>query len=294
MNIKLTLLASFLLFCTSFAQNIPDNKEIALAERTIKVATFNIKFASLDNSPTAWPTRKAALLKQINQLNPDIIGMQEVLLVQYNDILAAKDGYAFVGCARDNGRLNGEFSPILYNTERFTLSDSGTFWLSETPEIPGSVSWDSACTRICSWARFIDKKTDKAFYFYNTHLDHQSEQARINGLKLILTRISQRTYNNEPFILTGDFNCTPDSEAITFVLNPDDKSTAMLNTFDAINQQAQEVSTFNGFRDNYNKGIIDYIMVSGNWQINDAGIDERKIDNSFASDHFPVWAVLSF
>ncbi|MBN2843945.1 MAG: endonuclease/exonuclease/phosphatase family protein, partial [Sedimentisphaerales bacterium] len=192
MNIKLILLAASLLFCTSFAQTTPGKQDKALPEHTIKVATFNIKYASLDDSPTAWPTRKAALLKQIDELSADIIGMQEVLLVQYSDISAAKNGYAFVGCARDDGRLRGEFSPILYNTERFALTDSGTFWLSETPEKPGSISWNSACTRICSWARFIDRKTDKAFYFYNTHLDHQSEQARMNGLKLILTRISQR------------------------------------------------------------------------------------------------------
>ena len=265
----------------------------AKKSQELKVATYNIRYGSMDNSPTGWPQRKNALLKQITEVAPDIAGMQEVLIFQYKDIDTAFDNYSLIGCGREDGVCQGEFSPIMYNNDKYTVCESGVFWLSETPNIPGSMSWNTACTRICTWARFIDLQNDTSFYMYNTHLDHVSDAAKINGIKLIISNIENRTFKNDPYILTGDFNLFEGSDIINFVT--DNKKHNKINfteTYRKINPDKTDISTFNGFKDDYNKGKIDYIFTSPEFEITGAGIEEHKVDGIFPSDHFPVWATL--
>ena len=113
---------------------------------------------------------------------------------------------------REDGREAGEFCPILFRAAKFSLDSSGTFWFSDTPEIP-SRTWGNRVTRICTWARLIERDSGTAFYFYNVHLDHESQAARVKGVSLLLSRIRKRPAD-DPVIVTGDFNAEPDNAAI--------------------------------------------------------------------------------
>ncbi len=264
--------------------------------KSIKIASYNIRYGSMGTSPTAWPKRRSALTKQIEAINPDIICMQEVLYFQYEDIAAHNPDCAFIGCGRDDGKMAGEFSPILYNTKRFAACESGVFWLSETPDVPGSIDWDSACTRICTWARFIDRVNEKGFYVFNTHLDHVSQAAQDNGVALIMKNIAERTFKDDPYILTGDFNAVENSELITKICNSGNSGSGLKfgYPYRKINPDVKDVASFNGFRDNYRNNIIDYIFTATEFTTVDAGIENHKVDGVFPSDHFPIWAVVEF
>ena len=175
---------------------------------------------------TAGRKRREMVFELIRKQKPDLIGMQEALRFQIDEILKAVPGLDEVGVGRDDGKAKGEFSVILYRKDRFRLDEHGTFWLSNTPEVPGSKHWGNTIPRICTWGRFVEIKgsgsgsgnapASPGFYLFNTHLDHQSQPAREKGIKLILERIAARTHP-EPFALTGDFNAPEDNPVVTLV-----------------------------------------------------------------------------
>ena len=148
------------------------------ASETFNLGTFNIR-CPVDKTPNTWNERKARCLAVIQQNKFDIFGVQEAKRKQLDDLLGNE--FAFVGGGRNDFKNKGEFSAIIYRKSRFELIKGGTFGLSEKPHIPGVKSWKSACPRIATWGFFLDKKTGKKFIYYNTHLDHKSELARING-----------------------------------------------------------------------------------------------------------------
>jgi endonuclease/exonuclease/phosphatase family metal-dependent hydrolase len=141
----------------------------------VKVMNYNIRYGTADDGDNSWTNRSEFLVAQLREQKPQVIGMQEALRFQIDEIRKALPYYDEVGIGRDGGE-KGEYSCILYDTRHFALTDSGTFWLSETPG-KRSQDWDSACVRICTWALLEDKETGEAFYHFNTHLDHQSNSA---------------------------------------------------------------------------------------------------------------------
>lgn len=274
----LTFLPFFLLSgCKSFIS--PDD--------TFTLATFNVR-CPVDKSPHSWEERKARCLSIIRQNNFDIFGVQEAYRNQLDDLTA--DGkFAFVGKGRNDFKDNGEFTAILYRTDRFEVLDSGTFGLSEKPGVPGFRSWNSRHPRIATWGLFRDKKSGKTFIYYNTHLDNYSEDARINGIKLLKKHASEKAAN-APLVLTGDFNARPDTPTWQ-------TAASFLKDSSRISRTPHEgpVQTFHSYgRKVYTSPYpIDFIFVSGSFTVYTHKTIDTKFPEGYASDHYPVVVTLS-
>ena len=137
-------------------------------EPNVRVMTFNVRYATAPDGDNAWPKRKTLLIDTVRKFDPDLLGTQEVLALQADYLAESLSDYKLVGVGRDDGKRRGEYSAILFKTARFELVDSGTFWLSETPDVPGSKSWDSALPRVATWARLRDRSTGAGEICYGT------------------------------------------------------------------------------------------------------------------------------
>jgi endonuclease/exonuclease/phosphatase family metal-dependent hydrolase len=217
---------------------------------------------------------------------PDLIGVQEALRFQIDEILAAVPGYASTGVGRDDGAAKGEFSAILFRADRFHVADSGTFWFSDTPETPGSMHWGNRITRICSWARFVDRD-GRVLAHYNLHLDHQSQPSREKSTALLRQRIDARRRPGEPVLVTGDFNAGEQNPALRALIGP------FVDTFRVTHPDEKAVATFTNFKAAPPDGDkIDYILVEPGTEVLEATIVRTSRDGRFPSDHFPVTAVI--
>jgi len=256
--------------------------------------TFNIRLNTKADSLNAWPYRKDNAASQILFHDVHLLGVQEALHDQMIDLQDRLPRFKFVGVARDDGKQKGEYSAIFYDTTRLQALDSKTFWLSLTPEVPGSKSWDAAITRIVTWAKFKDRKTGKTFFAFNTHFDHMGKEARRESAKILLQKVSSIA-GKTPSIITGDFNARPTDEPIQVI---SDKS----NPLHLIN--ATEISatphygptgTFNGFgpkeRDDQ---PIDYIFLKGPWKVKKHATISQTWNGRFASDHFAVLGTVTY
>ena len=175
---------------------------------SISVGTYNIRYMPGDEgTPNAWKNRKAGLVREIAKMDLDVFGMQEVFPAQAAYITNALPQYAVVGDYRETDRVSGEASPVCYRKERFDVLESGTFWLSETPDVPGRKGWGAACPRVCTWALLRDRRSGKRLVFANTHTDHVSELARKEGMLLIIRRMRGLAPDGTPIVFTGDHNC---------------------------------------------------------------------------------------
>lgn len=247
-----------------------------------RVATYNIR-CPVDKTPNSWAERVGRVQALIQRHNFDLIGLQEATAGQSDDLLT--EGWAYVGCGRDDGRRGGEASGILYKQTRFDLNASDTFWLSETPEVVGSKSWNTACTRVCTWAKLTDRTTGHQFIVFNTHLDHKSGAARENGMALILSRMPELA-RGLPVIFTGDMNAQPDSAPIILARTKLNDAAEL-----SVTKRTGPDGTFNGFKFNEpHKAIIDYIFVSAGIKVlTHATLDDSE-NGLYPSDHFPVAA----
>lgn len=245
-----------------------------------KICTFNIKYDNPSEGVHAWDQRKQSIVSFIAIEKLDIIGMQEVLHNQLSYLLENLSGYKSIGRARDDGKSKGEFSPVLYNSKRYHLIDSATFWLSETPAIP-SKGWDAAFPRVCSWAKLKDIKTADTLLVLNTHFDHVGKKARAESVDLILSKIDSMNFSGK-IILMGDFNLEPNALPIQHI-----KKVGFKDAYYAdLNLGPQ--GTFNGFKigENYDRRI-DYVFYQHLEPLHYCNFSLR-IENTFLSDHFPV------
>lgn len=261
----------------------------------IDALSFNIRFDNPKDGENAWPNRKEMVGQWVKSESPDVIGLQEALRHQIDDIKKVATAYSEYGVGRDDGKSRGEHCTILYLKKRFSLdkSDCGTFWFSDTPEKIASKSWGNEIPRICTWARFIEKKTDKGFYVYNVHYDHRSQPSRLGASELIIQRISKRKRSNDPIILMGDFNASENNPAIkTFK----DEPLNLVDTFRVVKPDEKMVKTFHGFRGgSFSGGKIDHVfMLPKMGKVSSAEIVRFNKDKRYLSDHYPVRAKLSF
>lgn len=259
---------------------------------TITVMSYNIRYDNPDDGINAWPNRKDHVAEMMTEIyNADIIGVQEALKHQLDDLEARMPGYSWVGVGRDDGKDQGEFSPIFYKTDRFDLIATNTFWLSETPHRPGSKSWDAAITRIATWARFIDQESGQEFYIINSHFDHRGEVARVESARLI-TGFIEELDEGIPVLLTGDFNVTEESDAYA-VLTDSPK----LNDARYLSEEGHEGPTAS-FSDwetlQSEESRIDYIFVNNHVIVLSHQIADDRYGGRFPSDHLPVIAGFSF
>ncbi len=201
--------------------------------------------------------------------------------------------YAAIGIG-SGGETKGQYSAILYLKERFAVSESGTFWLSETPETP-SKDWGSAHLRICTWAHLVDQDTEQPLYVYNTHLDDGSKTARENGARLIMKHIRGQTLR-APVILLGDFNAPENSDVISYVKGTepltDPTSVRAVDSFRILHPKRNNVGTYHGFTGQSSGPKIDYIFVTPGIRILEASILKTNRNGRYPSDHFPVTARL--
>ncbi|MBK1440627.1 endonuclease/exonuclease/phosphatase family protein [Parapedobacter sp. ISTM3] len=253
---------------------------------TLNVASYNLRMDTPRDSLNAWPHRKANVKALIQYHDFDIVGTQEAFIHQINDLLEMP-GYAYFGAGRDDGQQGGEHSAILYKKDRFEIIDSGNFWLSETPEVPG-LGWDATCcNRICSWVKMTDKNTQRAFYVFNAHFDHQGVVARRESGKLMVAKIKEIA-GELPVICTGDFNSTPETEQIKGL-------SALLNDAYSATKMPPygPVGTSNGFRFTAPlRNRIDYVLVSDHFEVTKYAVLTDAKDQRYPSDHLPVVATL--
>jgi len=269
------------------------------APEPIAVMSFNIRYGTANDGENRWTNRRDMLFALLRTENPDLIGLQEALRFQIDEILAAVPGYAAVGVGRDDGKAAGEMSAILFRTTRFHVAASGTFWFSDTPEIPGSMSWGNRITRISSWARFVDRD-GSAFIHYNLHLDHESQPSREKSTTLLLQRIAARPVAAEPVIVTGDFNAGESNPALHVLVGsagpaavqaPGATPPPFIDTFRAVRRHEKEVGTFSSFVFGQTSGEkIDYVLVQPGTEVLASAIVRTGDGRRYPSDHFPVTA----
>ena len=184
----------------------------------LTVMSFNIRYGTANDGDNHWTLRREFLFDVMREADADLVGLQEALDAQIAALLQALPQYGVVGVGRDDGRTRGEYAAILYRRDRFRVSDAGTFWFSDTPEVVASRSWGNNITRICTWARFVDRD-GQAFWHYNVHLDHESQPSRERSTALLADRIAARRAPTEPVIVTGDFNVGETNPALTRLMH---------------------------------------------------------------------------
>ena len=263
---------------------------IAFAQKNaapINIITYNIRLNVASDGVNAWPNRKDNVKALVKFHDADILCVQEALPEQF-DALLENSNFDVVGVGREDGKRKGEFSAVYFDKERFIKKDGGTFWLSQTPDVP-SKGWDAALNRVCSWVRLYDKLNKKEFLVFNTHYDHIGVQARIESAKLIKQKI-QEIAPRLPVVYTGDLNVTPETEAISTI------KSFLIDTKD-ISQEAPygPNGTFNAFDFNSElKNRIDYIFVNKGFKVQKFAVLSDSKDKRYPSDHLPVFARLWF
>ena len=268
---------------------------LAPAAEPLRVMSFNVRLSAAKDGDNAWPKRTELFFATIAAYGPDLIGFQEVLADQHDTLTARMPDYGFSGVARDDGKRHGEWSNIGYRKARFTLVDSGTFWLSETPEIPGSKSWDAALTRICSWVRLRETATGKEFVYANTHFDHVGKIARAEASKVISQRVSAIAAG-APALLSGDLNINEENPAYAVFVNPiTPGAIRWIDAFRAVHptRGADELS-FHAFKGGTQGSRIDFIFHTDHFVATAAAIDRTSKDGRYPSDHYPVTATVKW
>lgn len=254
---------------------------------SLRVLSYNVRYAS-DQPPNQWAVRRPVAKAMLGELKVDLIGMQEAKIQQVKDFETDLPEFKWIGTGRDGGD-KGEFMAVFYRASRLKPVEHGHYWLSETPEKVASSSWDSACNRMVTWVRFEDLSTHQEFYLINTHLDHQSQQARDKGAELIVERTA-KLEAELPVVITGDFNSADTSSSVykTFI------NGGLDDTWNSAEKKGTEMNTFHGYRPPPGESHkrIDWILSRGNVRTTSTRIVEFKKDGQYPSDHFPVLAEL--
>ncbi len=287
---------------------------ISLAASPVRVMTYNIRYSAgdVDSADNNWPARREALAQLVENERPEVVGFQEVLPDQLTWLRGRFPAYEFIGVGR-NANGDGEASPVAFLKERFSVVTNGAFWLSTTPDTPGSKSWGAAFPRVCTYAVLKDKGTGQVFSFADTHTDHKSEEAREKGMLLIIERMKEFC-KGAPIVFVGDHNCLEYEkpaqrvakllkDALYVSETPPEGSWRTFNYWrykekehtitDALAKPVHERSVSGSKSDSKR---IDYIYVSpGTKVLNYQTIaTPRPGTKLYPSDHFPSVATLVF
>lgn len=251
----------------------------------LKVMSCNLRCISpTDFGKKSWFYRADLIIKNIEAERPDVIGFQESTKFHYKYLTDTLIDYDSIITFRDKQFLS-EGCPVFYRADKYKLIDKGSFWLSETPE-EMSKDWDAACYRICSYVILETKDTNKKFVVFNTHLDHVSDEARINGINVILDKIKE--FGGYPSMIMGDFNATEDSSTY---------KAATENFLDTKYQAPsfEESCTYQAFGEKLDNECIDYLMISKTgFKVNSFKVVTTTYDGVYPSDHFPLSISLQF
>lgn len=252
----------------------------------LRVMSFNLKYDFKSNDNNEWKKRCERIIKVFKENNPDIIGTQEGLIHMLKDMEEGLNEYAWVGNDR-SGEGVDEFNAVFFKKDKFELLEWKQFWLSKTPEVPGSKDFNSSLPRICTEVILRCKKSNKNIVFYNTHLDHESELAREEGIKIIINKVKESYFSNGyPYMIVGDFNCYLHNELFNIVEELEEESVKFNNCYTNIEHSIK--GTFHDFKGGYDGDIIDYLLYSEEFKLQELYIDDDLIFGGYPSDHYPV------
>ena len=252
----------------------------------IKVISFNIRTIARDGDNN-WENRRHATRNMLNMHTPDLFGLQEAMKPHLKYLDKFFPQYSRVGVGRDDGKMAGEVMAIYYNTERFDLLDSGTFWLSETPD-KVSKGWDAACFRTVTWVQVRDKESRKKFFYFNTHLDHRGRVAQTESVKLIIEKIKEIAGPRATVILGGDFNVVPEDEIFAPL-------TEFMHTARTSATETEDKGTFNAFNHQKPRSLIDHVFYRGRRiRCNEYHVLDGDYGAPYISDHYPIEVVVTF
>lgn len=282
-----TLLGSFIGYIESRPKPVIIQQDFEeKATDNVRVMSFNIR--CLNVGTDSWEDRIGIVSQTILKSEADSIGVQEATpewMKTLDTTVAEK--YAHIGVGRDDGDNEGEYSAIFYLKDKYELVDSGTFWLSETPEKP-SIGWDAACNRICTWARLKNKETGEEYVHMNSHFDHVGITARKNSVQLILDKA--KTFGDIPVVFTADMNVKEGSDNYK-------QFTESGYFYDTkyIAPDTMDYCTYHDTKPNSHKDdIIDYVMINDGFDAISYKVVTAGIDGRFVSDHYPIYADMIF
>jgi len=279
-TLRYALLLTLLSLSSIYNQNLAQKS----SNNELKILTFNLRYGTANDGQNSWKFRKNMLLNLIKEENADVIGLQEALKMQLDEIKEFLPEYEQLGVGREDGKEKGEYSALLYKKSRLKMEDTGYFWFSDRPAEPNSRTWGNNVTRICTWALLNDN--GKKFYFYNLHLDHESQNAREKSSEQLLKHLNGK---NLPVIITGDFNAGEDNNAIKILL-----AAGFSDSFRKIRPEDKNVATYHDFKGTITGDKIDYILCTKEFKVMSAEIIRKNENGRYPSDHFPVNAVLKF
>lgn len=262
-------------------------------EKKVKVrwATFNIRLDTPVDSLNRWGYRMERAAQFIKDAQLDVVGTQEVLHSQFEDLKRMLPEFEGVGVARDDGKTRGEYSSVFYRKDVFDALDSGTFWLSEYPDSVGLKGWDAACVRVATWAKLQHKETGKIVMAVNTHFDHVGVEARKQSALLIIRKIKE-IVGDRAAVLTGDFNVTDQSDAYQTITTNE----FVLKDAHKIAEKVSGVNyTFHDFTRQplEKRSKIDFIFVTPHIRVLSSDIPQ-EVEGALLSDHNPQWIEMEF
>ncbi len=286
-----------MLFCAHFVcagSAFPDSVVKASDPDVVRVMTFNIRYDTPADGKDAWPHRKDLVVEIIRDFRPDFLGIQEALPGQVAFLEESLQEYGVLSRSREKDPNAGEACSVFYLRRRWRIDpeEQGTYWLSDAPDEPASITWGNACTRIVTWARFFETDTGRRLVFVNTHFDHRSSPARRKSAAMLRDRIAQIPAD-VPVVLAGDFNASETAESMRILTEaPEGPGSVLIDTFRAVHASAEKVGTFNGFEGRDSGPKIDHIFVRGDAVPIAAEIIRTDRDGRYPSDHFPVTATI--
>ncbi len=265
----------------------------------VKIMTFNIRVGTANDGPDAWDKRKGLVFQVFKDQDADFIGVQEAYNFQLTAIDAAVPAYKRIGVGTLDGKLKGPINAIYYRKSRFSVNNSNTFWLSDTPEKAGSKTWGNKFPRAVTWGRFTEKSSNYTLYVFNTHFDHVSQKSREKSAVMLSQRIADRGAPKDPFVVTGDLNAGEGNTAIKFLkgnvkIGGKDNEVPVRDSFRVLHPDASNAGTAHGFSGKTDGNKIDYVFVPPKQTVNGSSIDHFNKDGRYPSDHFPVVGTVTF
>ena len=261
---------------------------LAADAQTLRVMSFNVRYPAKSDGADVWENRRDLLVETIRKNAPDLMGTQELFYEQGQYIVEKMPDMAWFGVSR-RGNREDEHMGVFYRKDRLDLVNSGNFWLSETPEEPGSIAWNMSLPRMVTWGEFHDRRTRRRFFFYNTHFAHRREDtpARVESAKLLVSRLSKLPANAN-VVLTGDFNTDSGTEPYQ-TLNG-----FLKDSYTSVTEPKGPIGTFHGFKGTPGKARIDWILFRGKLKPVSVETITYNQENRYPSDHFPVLAVFDW
>jgi len=283
LNVKSTG-SAFLTVAVAISSVLPGCRYDPEEGESLRVMTFNIRYANPDDGDFIWENRKDWVGDIIKTSGAGVVGLQEALKHQIDSLSSRLPAYRWIGDARDDGRNSGEYSPLFYRPDILEIGDHGTFWLSSAPQDTGSVGWDAALPRIATWAEFMVLGSETRFVVINTHFDHRGELARLESGRLLNGWVRDRS-KSLPVVLMGDFN-TRDSDPPYMALLGDVPD--LIDSI-VIADTVRSLETFRGFEVGSTTPVrIDYVFVTPGVGLRSHTVLDEDRDGTYPSDHLPV------